>query len=149
MKAMTMNKISLCLVMILLVSGCSTYSVRYTSDYKVFPNTKSEDIQSENPSLEELKKLVPRTGTYVYEQTYEVGSAKYLCYLTFLALGGTCWIYTSYPNLLHRSNIRSDAKESFDKHLTGETYELTNEKFSRLGFDYKESMTETSIDPPL
>jgi hypothetical protein len=51
-----------------------------------------------------------KSGQFVYENSYNVGSLQTWCIITGILYGGACWGYLSYPSKDHDNFVTSDAK---------------------------------------
>lgn len=57
-----------------------------------------------------------------YEKSYDLG---YLCPITGILYGGSCWLYSGYPNGEHITNMNNDAQNKLNELLGKNNWEIS------------------------
>ncbi len=83
---------------------------------------------------------------YTYVNTYPVGGAySSLCYISAIALGGSCWYYLVMPTVLQKNMIIEEAQSRLATKMTGKKYEEDFQGVRKVSFD--EGPEEINLAP--
>lgn len=108
-----MRSIASILVIALLSTSCTSIRMQYDAELK------TED---------------GRTGSYVYQKSYDTSSFALFCGLTVIFFGGACWYYTVMPSVPQEKQTRKDALNELDALLKNSSYEILSSHTDKVSW---------------
>jgi hypothetical protein len=75
-----------------------------------------------------------RTGNFVFEKSYDLGSLPVLCGLTAIWFGGACWFYLAHPTVPNSNAVRDDAMAKLDEIFGEVPYKLSSVKSDKTSW---------------
>jgi hypothetical protein len=123
-----MRSIASTLVIALFLSSCTSIRMQYDAELK------TED---------------GRTGSYVYQKSYDTSSIAVFCGLSAIFFGGACWYYTVMPTVPQENQTRKDALKNLDSLLKDSNYEVVSSHTDKIGWSGEREVSDLQFPNPV
>lgn len=119
-----MRSIASALVIALFLSSCTSIRMQYDAELK------TED---------------GRTGSYVYQKSYDTSSIAVFCGLSAIFFGGACWYYVVMPTVPQENQTSKDALTHLDALLKDSNYEIVSSHTDKISWSSEREVGDLKI----